>query len=602
MKRLSIRTRIATSFFLAITLTLLGLGTYLLWFFYDHTVSTQKQMLAGAAHTLEETLDLSMSDSALDDTLKDLAPTLPVRITIIRTDGTVIADSEEDPAAMENHADRPEIVALLADKDGSAFRHSTTTQEYRLYTAVPIIRDGRQIGFVRTSCSAVPIDASYHIIKSTIIGALIAASLLTLLFSFWLAKRYSRPIEEITSCAERIADGDLTARVRIDTGDELEVLAHTLNDLTSHLSDTLQEAYHSLAKLTLVLQNMDNAVIVATPTYHITDANKRAEELFGKKGSLHGALAPDIVDSVLFDAALKEVVHTRAPQSLDLSLTIGDTDRTFHVFCAPICSEDEKLESILAVFSDITARAHIYKRQSEFVSNASHELATPLTSIKGYAETLLDGALDDPALSRRFTAVILQEAERMDRLIKQLLMLARLDRDSAIAELSYRQEPLLPLCETAVRQIERRYADKHHTYIIDVAEVASLYTSADYLHQILTNLLSNGAKYTPSGGTITLSAAESQAAMVFTVTDNGIGMEPHHIPRVFERFYRADKARSRNAGGNGLGLYLVKTLVDLLGGTIDLKSEVGVGTTVTVRLPLAPPSKPVNNERNLTSS
>lgn len=190
----------------------------------------------------------------------------------------------------------------------------------------------------------------------------------------------------------------------------------------------------------------------------------------------------------------------------------------------------------------------------------------------------------------------------MDRLIKQLLMLARLDRDSAIAELSYRQEPLLPLCETAVRQIERRYADKHHTYIIDVAEVASLYTSADYLHQILTNLLSNGAKYTLSGGTITLSAAESQAAMVFTVTDNGIGMEPHHIPRVFERFYRADKARSRNAGGNGLGLYLVKTLVDLLGGTIDLKSRVGVGTTVTVRLPLAPQAKAVNNERNLTSS
>ena len=318
MKRLSIRTRIAASFFLAITLTLLGLGAYLLWFFYDNTVSTQRQMLTGAAHMLEETIDLSMSDKLLDDTLKDISPTLPIRITVIRTDGTVIADSEEDPAKMENHSDRPEIVALLTSEDSSAFRHSSTMHEYQLYTAVPIIRDGESLGFVRTSTSIVPIQASFHIIKITIIGALLAALLLTLLFSIWLAKRYGRPIEEITSCAEKIADGDLSSRVYIDTGDELETLAHTLNDLTSHLSDTLQEAYHSLAKLTLVLQNMDNAVIVLTPTYLITDANKRAEELFGTAGSLRGALATDIVNNVHFDAALKEAVHTRSPQSLDL--------------------------------------------------------------------------------------------------------------------------------------------------------------------------------------------------------------------------------------------------------------------------------------------
>lgn len=598
MKQWNIRTRIATSFFLAITLTLLALGTYLLWFSYQNTVETQKEMLTDTARTLEETLDFSMSDQELDDTMKALSPTLPIRITIIRTDGTVIADSEEDPAVMENHAGRPEIVSLLTESDSASFRHSTTTQEYRLYTAVPIIRNGKQLGFIRTSCSIVPIQDNYRIIKTAIIGALLAASLLTLLLSFWLAKLYSRPIEEITSCAEKIAAGDLSSRVHINTGDELEVLAHTLNNLTSHLDDTIQEAYHSLAKLTLVLQNMDNAVIVLTPAYLITDANKRAEELFGLSRPLCGLFARDAITSHQFDTALNEAVRTQSSQSFDLSLSLGGTDHTFHVFCAPICSEDAKIESILAVFSDITTRERIYERQSEFVSNASHELATPLTSIKGYAETLLDGALDDPDLSRRFVSVILQEAERMNRLIKQLLTLARLDQNAYRAELTYRREALLPLCETALRQIERRYKNKHHTYLLNVPEVASAYTNADWLHQIITNLLSNGAKYTPNGGTIKLTVSQEADATVFTITDNGIGMEAHHLPLIFERFYRVDKARTRSAGGNGLGLYLVKSLVELLGGTIGITSQVGIGTTVTVRLPLTPPqNKSAANER-----
>ena len=591
MFKSGIRNRLMLSFFILIILTLSSLGSYILWFFHNYNVDRLSATLMAEAEITEQFLRPYMTGPRqkenIDALLKELAPKVALRLTVIDTNGTVLADSWENPPLMENHLNRPEIVSSLAGEVGKATRFSTTLGENLLYLAIPM-RHGQEItGVLRVSTTLVHVEAVYIEIRNVLLFAFLLTSILSLMLSIRLARQYTAPIEEITGLARQMGDGHLDKRVHLQTGDELEVLGHTLNNLASRLDDKVNEIMAEKQKLELVFEHMDNAVILFDRYGQVTTANKQALTLFNISPSMYGQHHLQVIGTSLLDKPLKDCLQQGSAQRLDLKLPLQGVKRVFQVFLAPIQRIDQESPGVMTVFHDITALKELEERQADFVANASHELKTPLTTIKGFSETLLDGALSNSDLAAKFVTIIHVEAERMHRLVNDLLQLAR------ISSADFKQHVKLELVdiraagETVCRQLTSQLENKSLTATVTVIpEDLHICTSPDWFHQIVTNLIENSIKFTPSGGKISITCKQDNDHAIITVQDSGVGIPAQDIPFIFDRFYRIDRARSRADGGTGLGLAIVKFMVETLGGHVTVHSKVDVGSTFTVTLPL----------------
>lgn len=591
MFKWGIKLRLTISYLLLILFTMPVLSGYLLWYFYQHNLEILTSSLLTHAHVTEHFLETYMAGpnekSRIDQRIKELATKTDLRVTVINHTGDVLADSWENPATMENHLQRPEIASSLTGHEGSSIRYSSTLGQNMLYVAIPIRNDNEIVGSVRISSTLAAIDAGFNQIKSTLLIAILLTSFLAILLSIWLARKYTAPLEEITAAACDIANGNLDRRLHVRTGDELELLAHTLNNLTSNLDDKINETIAETQKLDLILQHMDNAVILLDRYGKITTANKMARDIFDIKDAMLNQHNMQVLGYSQLDRGVQQAAKQGKSMLIYLKTNIHSSIRVFQIFIAPITATENEITSILSVFHDITALQDMHDRQSDFVANASHELATPLTTIKGFAETLLDGALEDSKLSSKFLTIIHTEAERMQRLVNELLQLAKLNSHEYRQQVKLKATHVTPLLYAVKDDLRTNAEEKNITVDIQANADPIVMANPDWLKQILINLLDNSIKYTPPLGKVLLTCLQEGHEAILIVEDTGIGIPATDVPLIFDRFYRVDRARSRNAGGTGLGLAIVKFIVEMHGGKIEVKSSVNIGTTFTIRLPLA---------------
>jgi two-component system, OmpR family, phosphate regulon sensor histidine kinase PhoR len=494
------------------------------------------------------------------------------RVTIIARDGVVLADSEADPKTMENHAGRPEVAAALAGKTGSSMRLSHTVGIEFLYVAVP-----SKDKVVRLAYPLSAIERHIGDIRRTLLQATLLALLLALLLSLVIAEIISRRLRRIVHFSERVAEGDLSARIADTGGDEISQVATALDRTARLLQQNFTAVRESRAELEALLNSMADGVIAISPDKKVRWANHAMERIARRRVPI-GTPVIELLRHPDFLAALSSALESRQREHAIAASLSGR--RSYSVTAEPLPDG-----GVVTVLHDISEVERVEKTRRDFIANVSHELRTPLTSIRGYAETLLesDGALNDGA--REFMEVIRRNAERMARLTEDLLVLARVE--SGEEKLDLRPQPVRHLLAEAASSLQE--SSRAAGVELKVEPVPDWLVMADgyAIHQVFANLISNALRYASNGKKIEIGAQEKPEGIEFFVRDFGPGIASEHLPRIFERFYRVDKARSRESGGTGLGLAIVKHIVLNHGGAVRVESAVGHGSTFFFVLPKA---------------
>ena len=510
-------------------------------------------------HTLQQ---MAAEESGITD----------ARTTVIARDGRVLADSEADPASMENHALRPEVVSALNGNPGAATRLSKTVGIEFLYVAVPA---GDKI--VRLAYPLSSIAAQIASIRGALMRATLLALAFALLLAFAAAQLISSRLRRIVGFAERVAAGDLSARIAETGGDEIAQVAMALDRTARRLELNFASVKESRSQLEALLNSMTDGVIAVSPDMHVLWANHAITGIVHRPPEI-GAPVTELIRHPDFLSTLRSALASKQRETTIATSLSGR--RSFSVTAEPLPDG-----GVVSVLHDISAIERVEKTRRDFIANVSHELRTPLTSIRGYAETLLetDGPIDGN--TRDFLQVIRRNAERMSRLTEDLLVLARVESGEAKLDLQPHSAEEL-VSESVSSMLETAKASDIELVVQPVDDVQVMADSYA-IHQVFANLISNAIRYAPNGKKIEVGSEEHPTEMEFFVRDFGPGIASEHVPRIFERFYRVDKARSRETGGTGLGLAIVKHIVLNHGGAVRVQSSLGHGSTFYFSLPKA---------------
>lgn len=503
---------------------------------------------------------------------KQAAEEAEARATIIDAQGHVLADSEANPPEMENHATRPEFIAALQGRMGENSRTSHTVGIDFLYVAAPIPNGAVRLAYPLSAIKEVNHQVRNYLIRASLLGMLVA-----LILAMFASRSISRRLNAIVQFSEKVAAGDLTARVEAgNSSDEITLVATALDRTARRLEQSFRALDTSRKELEAVLNSMREGVIATGPDGRVIWANRRVQELVPSGVRIGAPLVETLRDPDLLRAA-EEASTSGAAQTE--RVTWASVGKSFSVTAAPMPGG-----GVVAVLYDLSEIERLEKTRRDFIANVSHELRTPLTSIQGYTETLLDGLPKDPAMTLEFLEIIRKNAARMSRLTEDLLTLARVES----GEQSFRFEAvsadaLLRDAEETLRELVK--AKGAELRIVEsVNEIVQ--ADRDTIHQVFANLVDNAVKYAP-GTEVQLGARVSEKFVEFFVRDFGPGIGSDHLPRLFERFYRVDKARSRESGGTGLGLAIVKHIVRKHGGSVSAKSSINRGSEFVFSLPLA---------------
>lgn len=505
---------------------------------------------------------------------KEIGRSTGIRITLITPDGTVIADSERDPLTMENHAGRPEIRRALKGEIGMSSRYSTTLKEMMSYVAVPV-SDGKEVrGVVRVSLKSREMSILIDEITDRILLLSIIMWAVALALTFLFSSLFSSSVRRLLSLTRRIAEGDFTARAILKRRDELGSLSDALNEMARRLQSLFEQLQAGFDELNAILNSLSEGVLVLDRNLNVKLANDRLIEMFPIEGDITGKGYLEVIRS----ADLKGIIDDLLREGRVMGRRMEFGGRTFTVNGSSF--EGKKGKRWLAlVFHDITSDVQIERIKADFVANASHELRTPLTAIRGYLETIED---EEPETRRKFIKVIQRNVERMSNLVSDLLLLSRLE--SSEPHIRTERVDLHEISGDVMKLVEKEAVRKGLKLKMEVEPGTLVIGDPFLLEQMLLNLLDNAVKYTERGE-VKLKGEREKEGVRIQVSDTGIGISPEHLPRIFERFYRVDKARSRELGGTGLGLSIVKHIVILHGGEIRVTSRPGSGTTFTVYLP-----------------
>lgn len=509
----------------------------------------------------------------------DIARKVGARVTVIRTDGTVLADSEADPATMGNHATRPEFIKALRGEIGTSSRPSDTLHVEFLYVAIPI-----EGGALRLALPLQQVDARLRQIRSRILQMTLLALIPAIFLAAWIARRVSNQFSSVITFSKELAIGNFQATPPGFTGGELGELGRTLSSAGGHLRSMFEQLQEERSRFAAAINGIGEGILVADRKLRVILFNPAMEQMFPSE-RLNVGMSLDQWSQQQVSELFGQVLAEGRSCSVELTTHLP-VERSWKVSCAPITSPKGKVQAVVAVFYDITELERVDRMRKDFVINVSHELRTPLAAIQGYAETLLDGAIDEPDTNRRFVKILWQNAERLAQLTSDLMTLSQIEVNAReFAFLPHSVQDLLVQATDSIRTLtEKKQIRVQVDAVPDGLEVEC---DPGAIHQIMNNLLDNAAKYTPEGGQITVGARRSGSEVEFYVRDTGIGITSEHIPRLFERFYRVDKARSRALGGTGLGLAIVKHLVIAHHGNVRVESQVGVGSTFYFRIPVA---------------
>jgi two-component system phosphate regulon sensor histidine kinase PhoR len=524
---------------------------------------------------------------ALEATAERLGHATGTRLTVIDSDGLVLADSDHDPETMENHGQRPEVRAALSGSVGRAERRSATLGRPFMYVSVPLPYDDRTL-CVRAAVPVASLADTLALIDRQFLFGALAIAILGALASLLSLRAVSRALDDLSAGAARFAAGDLATRLPLPDSAELAELAEAMNTMAGELAARMATVVAQRNELTAVLGSMNEAVLAVDTDHRLVSINRAAGEMFGiEPRAVAGRTLHEMVRNRDLQRFVDRALNAEEPQEGDVTLFDGE-ERYLQAHGTRLDDGAGRRLGVLVVLYDMTRVRRLENLRREFVANVSHELRTPITSIRGFVETLLAGAIEDEDKGRHFLEIIDRQADRLGTIIEDLLSLSRLEQSPDARAIELRDTPLSGILTAAAQGCAVKSAEKG--IILEVAPVDSdLRARLDpaLLEEAVVNLLDNAIAYSEPGATVHLAAGRTDGEVRIEVRDHGCGIAADHLPRLFERFYRVDKARSRKQGGTGLGLAIVKHIMSVHGGTVTVESVVGKGSTFRLLLPVS---------------
>jgi len=517
------------------------------------------------------------------------------RITVVAPDGTVMADSSEDPARMGNHANRPELQTAFTGKTGSSMRYSNTLGKNMLYVAIPLSTYAKEFpGGLRMAVSVSSIDSvMYSIYFKVALGCvlvIIFAGIVTLIVS----RKIVSPLEEMKRGAERLVRGDTDHLLAVDTKNmstEVYGLAKSLNRMAKQMRERINTITLQHNELETVFSSMAEMVLAIDTEKRIIRLNRSAAALFYlSPEDVKGKMLHGVIRNKDLHGIIEEVLAKGNPVEKDIVLFVGPDKIYLQTRAVPLQDPSKNPIGVLVVLNDMTRLRKLENMRRDFVANVSHELKTPVTSIRGYVETLLDGAIEDRDDTKRFLEIVARQTSRLDAIIDDLLTLSRIELSTDQDEISLTRSKLIEVLESAVLTCRPKAQEKQITIDLACDENLHVRINPNLVEQAVINLVNNAVTYSPENSRVTLRAEmrpqeDQKDRLWISVEDHGIGIEAKHLERLFERFYRTDKARSSASGGTGLGLSIVKHIAVAHGGSVTVESEPGKGSTFTLIIP-----------------
>ncbi len=575
------------SYLILITLILLFVGWYVsseLHHFHYHQTAED---LRARALLVERQLEGHFSRNErdwLDPLIKTLGEQSGTRISIILLDGSVLVDSHENASQMDNHSQRPEIIQAISGKQGTSIRFSQTLGQSLMYVAMPIYVEKEIVGSLRTALPVSDIDATLNGIYGRFIGGGFLLAILLAPICWWLSRRISYPLEAMTDGAQRFSSGDLKSPLAVIGSVETRRLAEAMNLMAAKLDERIGQEVEQRSELETLLGCMIEGIIAVDNDERLIRLNSAAADFFSVSFQQQTGRS---IQEVIRQAELQRFIRQALSQDIPIEEELvmhGEEKRYLRVQATPLTGKEGDRIGVLIVLHDLTRLRQLESVRRDFVANVSHELKTPITAIRGSVETLLDGAPIEEA-GQRFLQIILKQSERLNALVEDLLNLSRIEQGETQGKWKFSRQSLLPTLESAKNACESLLLQQKINLEIDCPETVIARINSSLLEQAIINLLTNAIKYSEAGGQVDVDVAEVDGEIRIRVHDYGCGIEKEHLPRLFERFYRADQARSRSLGGTGLGLAIVKHVAHAHRGDVQVNSQPGEGSCFTLLIP-----------------
>ena len=533
--------------------------------------------------------DAAGDDAAAVQALaRQLGDASDTRITIVRPDGLVLGDSSTPPAEMENHADRPEIRDALAGDSGRSTRPSPTLQQQMMYVAVPIRHEGKTVGVSRAALSLSSIDKSISSVYAEIaVGGAVAAAIAGMI-SYLVSRAISRPLVDMTRAARRFTAGDLKARLPLAASAELSSLAETINRAAAELDVRIQTITRQRNEHEAILASMAEGVVAVDSDERIISINRTGGHMLDAAPSRAvGQTIQEAVRNPELQKFVARALEASEPVEADIEFRNGG-EKLLRAHGAVLNDAAGEHIGVVIVLNDVTRIRRLETLRRDFVANVSHELKTPITSIKGFVETLIQDPPKDPAEADRFLQIIARHADRLTAIIEDLLLLSKIEQEQDDAPVEMQPWPVMDVLQPAVQACEARAAVRGMHIRLTCPDDLSAVLNAQLIEQAVINLIDNAAKYGDEGTDIQVEAEQADDDLLIRVSDHSPGIDDEQLPRLFERFYRIDKGRSRAQGGTGLGLAIVKHIAQAHRGAVSAESRRGVGSVFTIHLPIRP--------------
>lgn len=579
----SIRWRIAIPYILLAIISLAGVAWYFSTQIKNQYQNAEQERLTHeselVARLVGDQFD-SLDAASFQSTAAYYANELNARVTLIGRDGTVLGDSESQPAEMENHATRPEVKAALGGETASDIRFSETLLSNRLYTAVPILRNGEILGVARLSIPLDRVTQDLRTFQRTLVAVTIGIILLIIALAILVSENTIHPLRQLTAAASQTEMASFADEAILDRKDEIGVLSRALFHMSQKLDSDFQQLETEQQKLYAVLSSMSDGVVITDGEGMVQLLNPAASRLFNMVE--HQALGHSLTEVMRHHQLIELWKKTRATgEQQSMTLDVGVEKLYLQVFVTPMGGA--MANSTLFVLQDLTRLRKLETVRQDFISNVSHELRTPLAAVKSLSETLQEGALEDPPAARHFLSMMDKEIDAMAQIVQELLELSRIE--SGRAPLQKRAATLCEIIQPAVDRMRLQATRAGLTLDCTCPEdLPAIQADVDRIQQVLMNLLHNAVKFTPPGGRIDVDATQTESMIRIEIRDTGVGIPETDLPRIFERFYKADRARS--GGGTGLGLSIARHIVEAHGGKIWAESQPGSGSSFFFTLPI----------------
>lgn len=519
----------------------------------------------------------------VDKLCKDLGKITATRLTVILPSGKVLGDTEEDPARMDNHGDRPEFQEAMKGRVGVSTRFSFTLGHSQMYVAVPVQDRGSIIGVVRASLPMTAIEQALRAFYLKIVLGGLAIALVVTALSFFISRRLSTPLENLKRGALRFAQGDLSRKLPIPQTDELASLAEVLNDMAKKLEDRINALIRQGQMQEAVLSSMIEGVIAIDAEQRLIALNRAGARLLGVDPE---STLNQNIQEVVKDPALRWFINRTlsARDPIEGEVPVNNGEQVLQAHGTSLRDPEGTSIGVLIVLQDVTHLRRLEHLRQDFVANVSHELKTPITSIKGFVETLLAGALHDPENAENFLRIVARQADRLDEIIDDLLSLSRIEQDAERGQIFLTTQKIKGVLEAAIQICEPRAKARGIAVHVHCPDDLRARINVPLLEQAVVNLVDNAIKYSEADREVRVEAERSGTEVIIRVQDQGSGIKPEHLPRLFERFYRVDPGRSRQFGGTGLGLAIVKHIAQAHGGKVTVESTPGKGSLFSLHL------------------